>query len=245
MQETVVYEGTDPCPYLEGKMSKTPLRHQFLALTPEETDHSFSNGDRRVGKMLYHTECPSCQECEPIRIDVNQFRPSKSQRRVMRKNADIRVESARASFSDEKLLLYNRHKTLRSLNKNETQMQRYGYENWFLRSCLQTREFRYIIDGKLAGISILDFGQHDISSVYFYFDPQYSERSLGTFSALFEMQWMRENGMRYYYLGLFVEDCSHLSYKSRFYPHQRRIDGEWRAFSDAKMTREQASVVSP
>ena len=58
------------------------------------------------------------------------------------------------------------------------------------------------------------FGEKDISSVYFFFDPDYSKLSLGTFSALYEIDWMRKRGMRYYYLGLFVESCAHLNYKA-------------------------------
>ena len=67
-----------------------------------------------------------------------------------------------------------------------------------------------MIGEKVIGVSILDFGEQDISSVYFYFDPDYDDRSLGTFSTLFEIQWMRVQGLRHYYLGLYVE-CSHLN----------------------------------
>ena len=45
---------------------------------------------------------------------------------------------------------------------------------------------------------------------------------------------MKEQGMRYYYLGLYVKDCSHLSYKARYYPHQRLIDGKWVDFTNRK-----------
>ena len=67
----------------------------------------------------------------------------------------------------------------------------------------------------MIGVSILDFGEQDISSVYFYFDPEYSNRSLGNFSVLFEVEWMKQQHMRYYYLGLYVAECSHLNYKAQ------------------------------
>ena len=242
MREQIVYQEIDPCPYLEGNDSKTPLRLQFEQLSGAQTDSSFARGDRRVGRMLYDVQCPSCEECEPVRVDVNMFKPSKSQRRILRKNEDLRVEMVSSSPSEEKADLYNKHKSVRGLNKEERSLTLDGYGSWFSRSCMNTRELHYYYKEKLIGVSILDFGEEDISSVYFFFDPEFSDRSLGTFSALFELLWMKEQGLRYYYLGLYVKDCSHLNYKSRFYPHQRRIKGGWNEFEKHKAPRTEGRV---
>ena len=241
--ERVVYDGIDACPYLEGEQQRTPLRYQFLDLTPASLDFSLSGGDRRVGRMVYRTDCPTCTACEPIRVPTQEFKASKSQRRILKKNEDVRVLMAPASFSPEKLKLFNRHKLERGLSSTERAYTRTGYERWLIESCVDTREFRYMLGDKLIGVSILDFGEKDVSSVYFYFDPDYDDRSLGTFSALFEIQWMRSLGLRHYYLGLYVGECSHLNYKSRYYPHHRLISGEWRAFTDRKMSLSDAEVV--
>jgi len=243
MREQIVYQEVDPCPYLEGRDSRTPLRYQFQPLDGLQADLSFHNGDRRVGRMLYDTQCPSCVACEAIRIPVNDFSPSKSQRRILRKNEDLRVEMAPTVCTPQKLDLYNRHKMLRGLNKRETAMRKSGYDNWFSRSCLDTREFHYSIGDQLIGVSILDFGEQDISSVYFFFDPDFSSRSLGTFSALFEILWMKSQQRRFYYLGLYVEDCAHLNYKARFYPHQRRVQGSWKDFPNATVSRAEARIL--
>ena len=231
IQERIVYNDFDPCPYIEGETSCMPLRWQFQTHTPEEFDNSLAGGDRRVGQMLYRTQCPSCSACEPIRIPVQGFTRSKSQRKVWRKSSDVKVEVGRPIFTHEKLRMYNNHKHERSLAKNEKMMTREGYEGWFIRSCTNTKEFRYVYQDQLVGISILDMGKHDISSVYFFFDPKFSHLSLGTFSALYEIEWMRRKKMRYYYLGLYVESCVHLNYKARYYPHERLINGTWVPFS--------------
>ena len=241
--ERIVYDGIDSCPYLEGERQRTPLRYQFVDIKPQDLDNSLAGGDRRVGRMIYRTDCPTCRACEPIRIPTQEFRASKSQRRILRKNEDVRVLMAPASFAPEKLALFNRHKLERGLSSNERAYTRSGYERWLIESCVDTREFRYMLGDKLIGVSILDFGKEDVSSVYFYFDPDHDDRSLGTFSALFEIQWMRSQGMRHYYLGLYVGECAHLNYKSRYYPHHRLINGDWRAFLDGKTTVEAAVVV--
>lgn len=237
MPEKIVYDSIDICPYLPDQLQRTPLRHQSRPLTPSECDVSLAQGDRRSGTMLYRTECPTCKACEPLRVPVQDFQPSKSQRRILRKNEDVKVTLGPAVFSQEKLQLYNQHKSGRELSRGGSNMSKFGYENWFLHSCLDTKEFLYYVDDRLVGVSIADFGDRDISSVYFYFDPTLESRSLGTFSALFEMNWMKEQGMRYYYLGLYVADCSHLNYKSRYYPHHRLVRGTWMEFLNSKESR--------
>ncbi len=232
-KEQVVHDELEPCPYLDGQVARLPLRWQFDDLLGAELDVSLALGDRRVGRMLYRTACPSCDACEPLRIPVDRFVPSRSQKRVLKRNRDVRVEVGPAHYSPEKLDLYNRHKLERGLARNESGMTRRGYEGWFLRSCANTVEMRYRLEGRLVGVGILDVGARDSSSVYFYFDPDHSRRSLGTFSTLVEIDWLRKRGGRFHYLGLYVGDCRHLAYKASFHPHERRIDGAWRPFGDA------------
>ena len=110
-------------------------------------------------------------------------------------------------------------------------MNQRGYEGWFLNSCATTLEFRYLVEDRLIGLGIMDVGRLDTSSVYFFFDPDESRRSLGTYSVLVEMNWQKERSGRYHYLGLYVEQCQHLVYKARYFPHERRVGGEWKPFS--------------
>jgi leucyl-tRNA---protein transferase len=222
----------------------TPMRYQHRRLTAEEVDESLSLSDRRVGLMLYRPACPSCTACEAIRIPVHDFKPTKSMRRILRKNKDIDVELGPVRCDAKRVTLYNRHKFERDLASSSRKMTQSSYESWLTNSCVETKEFRYFLSGELIGVSIVDIGARDISSVYFYFNPDHSDRSLGTFSALIEMNWMRQREMRYYYLGLYVQSCQHLNYKSRYYPHERRVLGEWRRFSSASVTREEAPLIS-
>jgi len=177
--------------------------------------------------MLYRTSCLDCTACEPIRVPVERFRPSRSQRRVWRKNQDVKVTVGPATFSQDKLDLYNRHKADRGLSRTEEEMTQRGYEGWFLHSCVQTVEMCFAVEERIVGVSIVDVGARDTSSVYHFFEPELAHRSIGTFSALVEIAWSRSRGGRYHYLGLYVEDCRHLSYKSNFMPNERRIDGKW------------------
>lgn len=233
-REQIVHDEPEDCPYIEGQTARMPLRWQFRPTSGNEFDESLAAGDRRVGRMLYRTACPTCTACEPIRIPVRDFKPSKSQRRVIKKNRDVVVETGPATFSEEKLALYNRHKRERGLARDERTMTRRGYEGWFVQSCTRTIDMEYRVDGRLIGCGILDLGALDTSSVYFYFDPRESARSPGVFSVLMEVAWLRSQGGRHHYLGLYVEQCSHLSYKGAYYPHERLVDGDWRRVEKRK-----------
>lgn len=226
-REQIVHDEPEPCPYIDGETARLPLRWQFRRLAPVQFDQSLATGDRRVGRMLYRTACATCRACEPIRIPVGLFRPSKSQRRVIKKNRDVVVESGPSTFTAEKLALYNLHKRERGLAREERGMTRRGYEGWFVQSCTHTIDMEYRLDGRLIGCGILDLGQRDASSVYFFFDPAESRRSLGVFSVLMEVAWLRSQGGRYHYLGLYVESCRHLNYKADYYPHHRLVEGSW------------------
>ena len=241
--ERIIYNQIEPCPYIEGEQSRTPLRLQTVPPSPERFDALLSHGDRRVGQMLYRPECPTCSACEPIRVPVQQFKRSKSMRKIWNKNQDLRIELVQTRYSSEALKLYNRHKMERGLSRNETRMTRSGYENWFVFSCAATAELHYYLNDQLICVSILDLGKKDTSSVYVFFDPDHSVRSLGTFSALYEIEWMKRRGMRYYYLGLYVAPCKHLNYKARFFPHDRLISDSWRRFSSKQTTIAQAQIV--
>ena len=112
-------------------------------------------------------------------------------------------------------------------------MDALGYISWLVNSCMLTIEMRYFFDDVLVGVGIIDLGRDAASSVYFYFDPDKADLSPGTFSALEEIAFCRRTGRSHLYLGLYVEDCRHLSYKANFRPHERLVDGDWRPFGAA------------
>jgi arginyl-tRNA--protein-N-Asp/Glu arginylyltransferase len=225
---TLLDETPHDCPYLPGRTAVLPARWYDKALDGDQVDALLAQADRRVGRTLYRPSCPSCQECKALRVPVMDFTPTRSQRRVMKQNEDIEVLAGPPQSTPERLALFNKHKLQRGLGEALSTLAH--YRSWLVTSCMQTIETCYVLKGEVIGVGILDLGRLDASSVYFYFDPAHADRSLGTFSALAEMAWMRAQGRRYYYLGLYVAACDHLNYKARFFPHERLVDGAWRRF---------------
>ena len=84
-QEIVVFDTPHPCSYLPGRTARLPYRHPVEKLTPDQFDERLAEGDRRRGVFLYRTQCPQCHACQPIRLDVESFRPDATQRRMQRR----------------------------------------------------------------------------------------------------------------------------------------------------------------
>lgn len=73
-----------------------------------------------------------------------------------------------------------------------------------------------------------------LSAVYCFYDPKLAHLSLGTYSILKQITLCWQWGLQYLYLGLYVEGCERMAYKSRFFPHERLIGGRWRRFESAQ-----------
>lgn len=233
MRFLVVANETESCPYLPGQTMRLPLRMPLARLTPEQFDRQLDEGDRRTGPLLYKPACDACDACEAIRVPVARFEPTRSQRRVIRRNEGaVEVVRTRPTVTARHLELYNRHSRERGLSLRTEPATERDYRFFLVETCVDTWEVQYRVAGKLMAVSILDVGREGVSSVYHYFDPDEAWRSLGVYSVLAEIALCRELGVEWYYLGLFVEDCAHLNYKAAYWPHQRRIRGEWREFGN-------------
>jgi arginine-tRNA-protein transferase len=226
----VVANDPEPCPYLPDATMQLPLRMPTARLTPDLFDQLLDQGDRRSGPLLYRPSCPACNACEAIRVHVPTFAASRSQRRAAKRNDDVTVERVRPSVSAEHLRLYNRHSRERGLSLREQPATETDYRFFLVETSVDSWEVRYLVGGRLIAVSILDFGERSVSSVYHYFDPDESRRSMGVFSVLREIELCRELGFEWYYLGLYVQACAHLNYKAEYFPHERRIDGVWHRF---------------
>ncbi len=230
-----MYDALHPCPYLEGRQARLPMRLPTRVLAPEELDQRLAEGDRRHGPFLYRPACPGCQACEAIRIDVTDFTYSTTHRRILRKgDATFEVEVGAPIADEERLALYDKHKRERDLVSGSGEgLDLKGYEGFLVDRCVRSFELRYRHEGKLVAVAVTDQGADALSAVYCLWDPDFARLSLGTYSILKQIELCRAREMRHLYLGLYVANNAHMRYKARFLPHERLVDGEWRRFTEA------------
>lgn len=202
-------------------------------LAPESYQRLMDAGFRRSGCIVYRPICEGCRECIPIRVPVRDFAPSRSQRRVQRRNADVRVTIDVPRATDEKWRLYHEYRLWQHDDVGGD--EREDFEEFLYHSPLEeagrtfTLEMCYWIGERLAAVGIVDVCPDSLSSVYVYFDPIHAQRSLGVFSALCEIEECRRKGLAYWYVGYYVQDCRQMNYKAQYRPYELLgRDGVWR-----------------
>jgi leucyl-tRNA---protein transferase len=183
---------------------------------------------RRSGHVVYQPVCRGCRACVSIRVPVERFCPSKSQRRCWRRNQDLRVEIGRPVLTDEKFDLYRRY--TRDWHRSAETQTPEGLESFLYQSPVTSLEFCYRDPAdRLLAVGICDSSADALSSVYFYFEPTAAGRGLGTFGALKEIDFARSAGQWYYYMGYWIDGCTAMRYKSQYRPFQLLgTDGVWR-----------------
>ena len=207
------------------------MRLPSRALSASELDARLAEGDRRHGAFLYRPTCESCSACEAIRLPVDELRSRRSHRRALNKGDRVfRVELGPPTVDDTRVALYAKHKAQRGLSSGAPALDRRGYESFLVDRCAPAFEMRYWDGDRLAAVAVVDRGQESLSAVYCLWDPDYSSAGLGTYSILKQIELCRRLGVRWLYLGLYIADNPHMSYKARFKPHERLVDGVWRRF---------------
>ncbi len=198
------------------------------------------DGYRRAGKLLYKNICPQCKKCQPIRIPISSFVPSKSQRKVLRINSDIKCSmnlDSKSFISEDKIELYRRY-SLKHESKMKTREEAIeellywnGMENLGDTPIYcSTSNLDYYLEDTLVGCSVLDFTNDGVSSVYFYYDTSSDimKRSLGTFSVLSEIMRLKEIEQDYYYLGYYIKGHKNMDYKANFRSYELLGDDGWK-----------------
>jgi leucyl-tRNA---protein transferase len=225
-----VLSAPDTCPYLPDRVSR--MRYE---LSPDLTAPVYltrvNTGWRRFGPVMFRHECPSCHECQSLRVPVATFTPSASQRRVWRKNAsvvDIRVGTP--STTREKVALFRRFHQHGHASKGWPSEA--GHDlSLFTVNPFRTEEWTFSVNERLLGVGYVDALPDALSAIYFFHDPQDAHRSLGTFNILAIIDAAQRRGLAYVHLGYYVHGCRSLEYKARFRPNEvLNARAEWVPF---------------
>lgn len=218
-------ENTDTdCPYLDNRIF-TSSNLIVNVIDAEGLETLLETGYRHFGEYFFRPECNLCNECYPIRILVNDFTFSRSERRVLNKSINFTVNFIEKPIADKSYFdLYKDHK--RRFKESDIE----SYDNWISSffSNFNTNYLMEIKDGDiLVGVTHLDVTSKIISAVYCYWNDKYSSYSPGKLSILKGIQYAIDTGSEYYYLGYYIKDNKHMSYKANYKPNQILKDGVW------------------
>lgn len=211
----------DKCSYLADRNQATHYKViEECSIT--HCQELIERGYRRFGKMFFRPLCSSCDECKSIKIDVKNFELSSSQRRVIKKAAKIKSYIQRPSISKPHLELFEKYHLFMKEKKgwDYTPSTAQGYYSSFVDGHNDFGyEVLYYLDEKLIGVDLIDILEDGVSSIYFYYDPDYEQYSLGKLSLYNQIMFAKKSQKKWIYLGYYVKDCPSLSYKSHYKPY--------------------------
>jgi len=221
------------CSYLPGRSATNLVIDPSLALNDALLGALFERGFRRSGGHIYRPNCLHCQACISIKIPVNKFSPSRSQRRCLRQNQDLSHSSSAAIFNNEQFELYRSYLAIRHSGSEMNNPTPEDYLGFLTTPGISTEFHTFKSQDQLLAVSVIDYTPNGLSAVYTFFDPNQEHRSLGTFTILWMIQHARSLGLPWVYLGYWIEACDKMRYKTRFIPCEGYIDENWRQVNPA------------
>lgn len=210
------------CSYLPRETAQLDYRI-IAAISSSAYADLLARGWRRFGMSFFRPVCVACSECRSLRVRVQDFHPSESQRRNFRRNARFQTVVQPPTFTPEHLRLYNTYRADMHLRRGwpTDPMTEAEYRRTFIENPGDfAREF-LLFDGRnLVGVGLADVVPGAISSITFFHDPEYRRNALGVLSLLRQLEFAQGNGLAHHYLGYWIAGCQSMAYKSQYRPHE-------------------------
>ncbi|MFZ1470706.1 MAG: arginyltransferase [Paracoccaceae bacterium] len=228
-----------PCPYLAGRME----RKLFTSLQGEHAqrlnDMLSKQGFRRSQNVLYRPSCAECSACLSARIRVADFQPNRSQKRILRKNADLRRNATSPWATEDQFNLFRRYLDSRHADGGMADMDIFEFAAMIEETPIKSRVIEYTRPpgagehGRpLAAVCLTDVFDDGLSLVYSFYDPTLTAFSLGTQVILDHVEIAREAGLPFVYLGYWVPGSRKMGYKAGFSAVEIYKAGAWQPIGD-------------
>jgi len=223
------------CPYLAGKEERKVFTHLVGERARELNDLLTHGGFRRSQSIAYRPACEACRACVSVRVAVEDFRPTRSMRRVLDRNSDMVGEMRAAMPTSEQYSVFRAYLDSRHHDGGMADMTVLDYAMMVEDSHVETKMVEYRLrtadaggrGGELLAVALTDVLGDGLSMVYSCYEPAAADRSLGTLMILDHIARARRMGLAYVYLGYWVRGSRKMDYKSRFLPQERLMAEGW------------------
>jgi arginyl-tRNA--protein-N-Asp/Glu arginylyltransferase len=228
-----------PCPYLPGQEERKVFTHLVGERAAELNDLLTHGGFRRSQSIAYRPACENCRACISVRVLVDEFKPSRSMRRILDQNRDLIGDIRNGAPTSEQYSVFRTYLDARHRDGGMADMSVLDYAMMVEDSHVETRIVEYrrrgpdsAINGRgrgdLMAVALTDVLGDGLSMVYSFFEPGAAARSLGSFMILDHIARARRMGLAFVYLGYWVQGSRKMDYKGRFLPQERLTSEGWR-----------------
>lgn len=235
-----------PCPYLPGRSERKVFTELKGPGADDLNDALGRIGFRRSQTVAYRPSCIDCAACVSVRVIADQFQPSGTQRRIMKRNADLVVTTCKPWSTPEQFELLQRYLSVRHPGGGMAAMDEMDFADMVEHTPVKSYVIEYrepTVDGspgRLVGACLTDEQGDGLSMIYSFYDPHHETRSgLGTFIILDHILRAAKVGLPYVYLGYWVEGSPRMQYKVRYRPMEKLGRDGWERFEHD----EQASAI--
>jgi arginine-tRNA-protein transferase len=186
--------------------------------------------DRTAQNIVIDPSAPQLPQIYDL--PVGRFRPDRSQRRCVARNADVSVHVAAATYSDEYFALYRRYLRARHPDGGMDDARPEDFARFLYTAWSPTRFVEFRRGERLLALAVTDFCAAGLSAVYTFYDPDEDARGLGTFAILSQLQLARERALPFVYLGFWIDGHPKMHYKTRFRPLEVLRQNAWVELGD-------------
>ena len=215
-----------PCGYWPEREARDLVLDQHDPRLPLFYPMALDWGFRRSGDIVYRPSCVGCRACVAVRIPITEFRPDRSQRRCLQRNADVESRVVAAECDKERFALYQRYLSTRHAGGGMDDHGIHEFEQFLIGRWNDSRflELRERGSHRLLAVAVTDLVPAALSAVYTFHEPDAARRGLGTLAILRQIEWARRDGRSHLYLGYWIDGHRKMDYKRRFQPLER-FDG--------------------
>ena len=210
-----------------------PEQEERLLIAVDDNLHNrdhygwlMQQGFRRSGNDIYRPHCIACQACKSLRVLAKEFSPSKSQKRILKRNQHFTIalsQVVKASYYP----LYEQyintvHQDGSMFPATEEQFKSFTQNNVTEQCYIEIWH-----NDILISVAVTDDIPDALSAVYTFYDPSYKTYGLGVYSILKQIEIAAQQNRQFLYLGYQIEECSKMNYKNRYSPHQILVENQW------------------
>ncbi|CAD8088044.1 unnamed protein product [Paramecium sonneborni] len=158
-------------------------------------------------------------------LQKQDLQSNQPQEKKQKQYHQITIKWVKAQFQEDSFEVYKKYQ--KSVHDKE-RVSKMSYINFVCVDALDSQELgcwhmKYYLENQLIAVGVVDLLPQSVSSVYFFYDPNYKKYSLGVYGVLQEIEYVQKKqvinpSLQYYYMGFYIMDSKKMAYKAEYTP---------------------------